>query len=228
VPCRSPRFQLFDAHLHIVDPRFPLVANHGYVPDPFTVDDYRERLAGGAVVSGSFQAFDQDYLLDALRRLGPSFQVPPARDGNAAMEPALHAGLEHRLHHRVPVHKTVAALYPEASEFGAMPVVFATGFLVGLLEWACMCTIDPLLDAPRQLTLGTHIDISHFAPTPPGLEVEVHARLTRVDGRRLEFEVQAHDGVELISRGTHERFIVERESFDARVDRKRRTDTAAA
>ena len=69
---------LFDAHLHIVDPRFPLVANDGYVPEPFTVADYRERTAAldvrrGAVVSGSFQAFDQHYLVDALERLGPGF-----------------------------------------------------------------------------------------------------------------------------------------------------------
>jgi len=72
------RVLLFDSHLHIVDPRFPLVANQGFVPAPFTVADYRRRmagyrLAGGAVVSGSFQAFDQQYLLDALRRLGPTF-----------------------------------------------------------------------------------------------------------------------------------------------------------
>jgi predicted TIM-barrel fold metal-dependent hydrolase len=77
---------LFDAHLHIVDPRFPLVANQGFVPAPFTVADYLERthhlgVNGGAVVSGSFQAYDQTYLLDALERLGPRFagvaQVPP-------------------------------------------------------------------------------------------------------------------------------------------------------
>ncbi|TVL91427.1 amidohydrolase family protein [Streptomyces sp. SAJ15] len=69
---------LFDAHLHIIDPRFPLVGNQGFVPDPFTVEDYRRRTAGlrvtgGAVVSGSFQGVDQSYLLDALRTLGPRF-----------------------------------------------------------------------------------------------------------------------------------------------------------
>jgi predicted TIM-barrel fold metal-dependent hydrolase len=75
--------RLFDTHLHIVDPRFPLVPNQGYLPEPFTVDDYRARITthGGAVVSGSFQAYDQTYLLDALERLGPGFvgvaQVPP-------------------------------------------------------------------------------------------------------------------------------------------------------
>ncbi len=70
--------RVFDGHLHIIDPRFPLEPNCGYLPDPFTVEDYLERTAplcivGGAVVSGSFQAFDQGYLIDALERLGPSF-----------------------------------------------------------------------------------------------------------------------------------------------------------
>jgi predicted TIM-barrel fold metal-dependent hydrolase len=76
---------IFDAHLHIVDPRFPLVANDGFVPEAYSADDYRAAAAplgvvGGAVVSGSFQAFDQDYLLAALAALGPSFvgvtQIP--------------------------------------------------------------------------------------------------------------------------------------------------------
>ena len=69
---------LFDAHFHVIDPRFTLVPNRGYLPDRYTVSDYRERMAaydlrGGAVVSGSFQQFDQDYLVDALERLGRNF-----------------------------------------------------------------------------------------------------------------------------------------------------------
>lgn len=77
---------MFDAHLHIIDPRFPLIANDGFLPEPFTVGDYRARTAnieasGGAVVSGSFQGFDQSYLTYALRCLGTGFagvtQLPP-------------------------------------------------------------------------------------------------------------------------------------------------------
>lgn len=69
---------VFDAHFHIVDPRFPLVANNGYLPGPFTAGDYLARVGalnvtGGAVVSGSFQAFDQSYLKEALAQLGSSF-----------------------------------------------------------------------------------------------------------------------------------------------------------
>lgn len=69
---------VFDAHCHIIDPAFPLIPNDGYLPEPFSVAHYRAQatplgVAGGAVVSGSFQGFDQDYLLDALHRLGPAF-----------------------------------------------------------------------------------------------------------------------------------------------------------
>lgn len=75
---RTPNNKVFDAHLHIINPRFPPAPNRGYMPGPFTVEDYLERasplgILGGVVVSGSFQAFDQTYLLDALERLGPSF-----------------------------------------------------------------------------------------------------------------------------------------------------------
>ena len=70
--------KLFDSHFHIIDPRFPLVLNNGFLPRPFSCADYRSRAAplgvvGGAVVSGSFQAFDQHYLKTALKALGPSY-----------------------------------------------------------------------------------------------------------------------------------------------------------
>lgn len=81
-----PARKLFDAHFHVIDPRFPLVENQGYLPRFFTAADYLARVAplgvvGGAVVSGSFQEFDRAYLRDALERLGPRFvgvvQLPP-------------------------------------------------------------------------------------------------------------------------------------------------------
>jgi fluoroacetyl-CoA thioesterase len=137
------------------------------------------------------------------------------------MRPALQPGLVHEMRFVVPPNKTVPHLYPEAAPFRAMPEVFATGFLVGLLEWACMQALQPHLDATRQLSLGTRIDVSHCAATPPGLQVTVRVQLIDVQGRRARFAVQAHDGVDLISRGTHERCIVERTAFDARVSAKR-------
>ena len=120
----------------------------------------------------------------------------------------------------VPPSKTVPALYPEADEFLAMPEVFATGFLVGFLEWACIKAINPHLDWPEEQTVGTHINVSHEAATPVGLEVTATVELVAVEGRKLTFAVEAHDGIDLISKGTHERFVINKLKFEAKVKAK--------
>ena len=136
------------------------------------------------------------------------------------MKASLKPGIKHEHKFLVPSSKTVPALYPEAEEFLAMPEVFATGYMVGFLEWACIKCINPHIDWPKEQTVGTHIDVSHQAATPPGLEVTATVELIEVDGRRLVFQVEAHDDVELISKGRHERFIINRERFDAKVGGK--------
>lgn len=72
------KYSLFDSHMHIIDKRFPLVENNGYFPDEFNHQEYLKRmssydLCGGVIVSGSFQAFDQSYLVEALGNLGESY-----------------------------------------------------------------------------------------------------------------------------------------------------------
>ena len=136
------------------------------------------------------------------------------------MQASLKPGIKYEHKFLLPPTKTVPALYPEAEEFLAMPEVFATGFLVGFLEWACIKCINPYIDWPAEQTLGTHIDVTHEAATPPGMEVTANVELVEVDGRRLVFEVEAHDGIELISKGRHERFIVNRDKFDAKLVEK--------
>jgi len=139
------------------------------------------------------------------------------------MKDTLKPGIRYQHKFVVPPTKTVPALYPESDEFVVMPEVFATGFLVGLLEWACIRAINPHLDWPREQTVGIHIYASHEAATPPGLEVTVSVHLVSVQGKKLGFEIEAHDGVDLISRGTHERFIIDRDKFSQRVASKRKT-----
>jgi fluoroacetyl-CoA thioesterase len=134
--------------------------------------------------------------------------------------PTLQAGLRHEFRYRVPADKTVPHLYPESPDFLAMPEVFATGFLVGLIEWTCIQLINQHLDWPAEMTLGVHVDVSHEAATPPGLEVTTTVELTKVDGRLLEFAVEAHDGVDTIARGTHRRAIVDAAKFSARAAAK--------
>lgn len=116
----------------------------------------------------------------------------------------------------------VPALYPESEEFQAMPEVFATGFLVGFLEWACLNAVIPHLDWPREQTVGTHVNFSHLAATPNGMTVTAKAELIEVEGRRLKFRVEGYDEHDLISEGTHERFIIDKEKFDARLEQKRK------
>ena len=136
------------------------------------------------------------------------------------MKDTLKPGIRYEHKFVVPVSKTVPALYPEAQEFVLMPEVFATGFLVGFLEWACIKAIKPHLDWPEEQSVGTHIDVSHEAATPPGLEVTAIVELIEVDGRKLVFSVQANDGVDLISKGRHERFIINKHKFDAKLSKK--------
>jgi len=138
------------------------------------------------------------------------------------MKESLKPGIRYEHRFMVPASKTVPALYPESEEFVAMPEVFATGFLVGFLEWACIKAVNPHLDWPREQTVGTHIDVSHEAATPPGLEVTATVELIAVEGRRLTFSVEAHDGVDVISKGRHERFIILKEKFDAKMGEKRK------
>jgi fluoroacetyl-CoA thioesterase len=136
------------------------------------------------------------------------------------MKETLKPGIRYEHRYTVPLSKTVPALYPESEEFVVMPEVFATGFLVGFLEWACIKAINPHLDWPLEQTVGTHIDVSHEAATPPGLEVTATVELLSVDGKKLVFAVEAHDGVDLISRGRHERFVIDKAKFDAKLGAK--------
>ena len=136
------------------------------------------------------------------------------------MKESLMPGIEHEFRFRITDAKTVPALYPEASEFQMMPTVFATGFMVGLFEWACIQMTIPHLDWPSEQTVGTHIDVSHTAATPPGFDVTAKVKLIEVDRRRLVFEIEAHDGTDRIARGKHERFVIDKAKFDAKLQDK--------
>jgi len=136
------------------------------------------------------------------------------------MKETLQPGLEHEFRLTVTKNQTVPALYPDSHEFGTMPEVFATGYMVGFIELACVHALKPYLDWPREQSVGTRIDITHVAATPPGMEVRARVKLMELEGRRLVFEVEAFDEVEPIGRGTHERFIINAEKFNAKVNKK--------
>lgn len=128
-------------------------------------------------------------------------------------------GLEQSLSYRVPDNKTVPHLYPESRPFQEMPEVFATGFLVGFLEWACMEALAPYLE-PTERSVGTSINVTHEAATPPGMTVEARVHLVAVEGRRTRWEVEARDAADIIARGSHDRVTIDLQKFTARLAAK--------
>ena len=101
------------------------------------------------------------------------------------MKDTLKPGLTFQFKYKVPKDKTVPSLLPESPEFQMMPEVLATGFLVGLIEWACIQAVNPYLDWPKEQTVGIGINVTHSAATPPGLTVTVKVKLERMEGRKL-------------------------------------------
>ena len=135
------------------------------------------------------------------------------------MKPTLKAGLTHRVAYKVAEEKTVPYTFPESPELAAMPKVFATGFMIMLMEWACTELIAQHLD-PGEGSVGVHVDVSHLAATPPGMTVTAEAECVEVAGPRVAFNVKARDGIDLIGEGRHERFVVVWDKFNTRVAAK--------
>ena len=128
------------------------------------------------------------------------------------MKPTLKTGLRRRFAYKVPASKTVPHTYPEAPEIASMPDVFATGYMIALMEWTSMQLLAPHLDAGE----GS-VDVSHIAATPVGMTVTVDVECVEIVGPRIAFTVKAHDGVDVIGEGRHQRFVVDWDKFKARL-----------
>ena len=114
-----------------------------------------------------------------------------------------------------------------ASAFGSGLVdALATPVLVGFCEECARTMVDPQLPIGRK-TVGMSIRLDHLAPTPLGMRVTVAAELVEIDRRRLRFEIEARDEVEIVGRATHERFIVDADRFDERIREKLATVDAS-
>jgi fluoroacetyl-CoA thioesterase len=137
------------------------------------------------------------------------------------MKPTLVPGLTYRHRYAVADAKTVPALYPESPDFTSMPKVLATGYMVGLIEWACLLAIKPHLE-DGEGSLGVRVDVDHQAATPPGMVVTVDVEVTAVDGNKVAFKIVARDEVEVISEGRHQRFVVAWDRFHAGLKKKKK------
>jgi fluoroacetyl-CoA thioesterase len=97
-----------------------------------------------------------------------------------------------------------------------LPPVLATPVMIMVMENAALNAIRGYLD-PGESAVGTAVDIRHLAATPAGRRVTGEAVVTKVDGRRLEFEVRAADGVREIGVGSHQRVVIDVAKFAAKI-----------
>jgi fluoroacetyl-CoA thioesterase len=94
------------------------------------------------------------------------------------------------------------------SFMGQENMVYATPRMVSDVEYACRDFLLAYLD-PGEDSVGAHVSIDHLGATPPGMEVTIEARVTKVDKRRVTFEFSVRDPVEEVGRGGHVRFVVD-------------------
>jgi fluoroacetyl-CoA thioesterase len=138
------------------------------------------------------------------------------------MSPDFKPGLRFEWRYTVPARATVPQLYADTDFCLDMPDVLATGYMVGMMELACVHGMMPYMDWPREQSLGTMVQFDHFSPTPPGMTLHIKGEVTEVEGRRVRFKVEAWDEVDRICQGTHERHLIDPVRFAAKVAQKRK------
>ncbi|UVW28828.1 thioesterase family protein [Massilia sp. H6] len=136
------------------------------------------------------------------------------------MSPHLQPGLLFEWSYTVPERACVPQLYHDTPFCQAMPDVLATGFLVGMMELACLHGMMPYVDWPREQSLGTMVSFQHLAPTLPGMTLVIRGEVLEVDGRRVRFRVEAWDDLEKVCEGTHERCLIDPDRFADKMARK--------
>ena len=137
------------------------------------------------------------------------------------MSPDLRPGVRFAWRYTVPARATVPQLYNDTAFCLDMPDVLATGYMVGMMELACVHGMMPFMDWPNEQSLGTMVSFVHFAPTPPGMTLRIEGEVIEVEGRRVKFKVEAWDDVERICEGTHERVVIDPVRFNAKVEKKK-------
>lgn len=136
------------------------------------------------------------------------------------MRDILRPGMSETIEFDIPREKTVPFLYPEFREFQEIPEVFATGYMVGLMECCCIRSLACALE-PGEGSLGTLINVTHVAPTPPGGRVTVTATVEEVAGRKIVWRIVARDDIDVIGEGKIGRAVVQWERFNQMVAKKK-------
>lgn len=137
------------------------------------------------------------------------------------MSPDLQPGHRFEWSYTIPARATVPELYHDTPFCRDMPDVLATGYMVGMMELACVHGMMPFMDWPAEQSVGVMVSFEHIAASSPGMTLSIKGEVLAVEGRRVRFKVEAWDDLEKICEGTHERFVIDPARFNAKVDAKR-------
>ena len=136
------------------------------------------------------------------------------------MRPGLVIGAPHVVRYTVPMHQTVPNLLPELPEFRRGQPVFATGFMVGLMEAPCMAAVHPHLE-PGEVTVGTLVNMTHLVAVTPGTSLVAEARAIAIDGRSVRFAVVVTDSAcDVVASGEHGLRVIKVARFHDRLEAK--------
>ncbi len=127
---------------------------------------------------------------------------------------ALAVGMTHEMRLKTGPEHSAQKFYPK------VPDVFGTPFLGGLFEGVSADLMAPHL-GPGETSVGISMNLSHTAPTPLGMEVRAVTEVTQVEGRKITFKLEAFDEKEKIGGAVHERFIINAEKFNQRLEAKK-------
>jgi fluoroacetyl-CoA thioesterase len=136
------------------------------------------------------------------------------------MSPEFQPGIQFEWRYTIPERATVPQLYHDTAFCLDMPDVLATGYMVGMMELACVHGMMPYVDWPNEQSLGTMVSFQHLAPTPPGMTLRIKGEVLAVEGRRVRFKVEAWDDVERVCEGIHERCLIDPQRFKDKLARK--------
>lgn len=136
------------------------------------------------------------------------------------MSPEFQPGIQFEWRYTIPERATVPQLYHDTAFCLDMPDVLATGYMVGMMELACVHGMMPYVDWPREQSLGTMVSFQHLAPTPPGMTLRIKGEVLAVEGRRVRFKVEAWDDVARVCEGIHERCLIDPQRFKDKLARK--------
>ena len=129
------------------------------------------------------------------------------------MKDSLQAGIEGQREFEIDEERTIAFMGDELRVYG-------TPYMVRDIEETSRLVVQEHLDDGEE-TVGAHVSVDHLGASLIGMTATVSVRITEVDGQRVMLEAEVHDGIDLVGKAKHVRFVIDRARQAARLEKKR-------